>query len=466
MCWKFLEIEINSINQSQMKNCHLLICFLIFSSLGLFAQKKSPNIVLIFSDDQGWNDVGCYGSEIPTPNIDRIATEGIKFNQFYSASAICTPSRYGLLTGRYPSRSSDQLLTALMFMTDEDQGIRAEETTIAEVLRDRGGYETALIGKWHLGHGDDKFLPIHHGFDYFTGHTGGCIDYFTMTYGAIPDWYHGAEHVSQDGYATDVITNEAVKYLEAQKDTDKPFFLYLPYNAPHFGKGYSPADKQPVNIMQPQAEDLLRLPKINDKVRREFAAMTVSLDDGVGKVLDALDLLDLSKNTLVIFITDHGGDPVYGGSNVPFRGVKASLFEGGIRVPALMRWPGKIDPGTISNATLSTLDLFPTFCKLANIEDGNYDLDGMDISATIFEGKDAGPRELFWELGGHQELDRKPWGALLSDQWKYVNAPLEGEFLFDLRQDPYETNDLSNSQHTKFNQMRQRWNKIAAECRN
>jgi arylsulfatase A-like enzyme len=353
-----------------------------------------------------------------------------------------------------------------MFMTDENQGIRPDETTIAEVLKERAGYSTALIGKWHLGHDDEKFLPTQHGFDHFIGHTGGCIDYFTMTYGDIPDWYHDQKLVQQDGYATDVITTEAIKYLESRKSENNPFFLYLPYNAPHFGKGYSPADKKPVNIMQPQANDLLRVPKIEDKIRREYAAMTVSLDDGVGKVLDALDRLDLTKNTLVIFITDNGGDPVYGGSNIPFRGVKASLFEGGIRVPALMRWQDKIKPGIISDATVSTLDLFPTFCKLLKIDAGNFELDGMDISPAIFEGKDVGPRELFWELGSHEELDRKPWGALLSDQWKYVNSPVEGEFLFDLSQDPYEANDLSTTEHTKFYQLQERWSKIATECRN
>ena len=445
---------------------HRWIFFFLLVLSELSAQTQSaPNIVLIFSDDQGWNDVGCYGSEIPTPNIDRIAREGVKFNQFYAASAICTPSRYGLLTGKYPSRSQDRLLTALMFMGDKNKGIRPQEMTIGEVLRDQAGYHTAIIGKWHLGHGDADFLPVNHGFEYFRGHTGGCIDYFTMTYGAVPDWYHGDMHVEQNGYATEIITDEAIKYLETRKDSPQPFFLYLPYNAPHFGKGYSPAEAKPINIMQPQAKDLKRVADIKNKVRREFAAMTVSLDDGVGKVLDALDRLGLSDETLVVFITDHGGDPVYGGRNLPFRGSKATLFEGGIRVPALMRWPGMIKPGSLSNATLSALDLFPTFCHWAGLETSDFQLDGMDIRAIVLDGQNTPEREIFWELGAHSELQREPWGALLSGSWKYVNSPEEGTFLFDLANDPHETQNLASSHHTKFLELEQRWQEIAAECK-
>jgi arylsulfatase A-like enzyme len=159
-----------------------------------------PNIVLIFSDDQGVNDVGCYGSEIRTPHIDRIAREGVRFDRWYSASSICTPSRFGLLTGRNPSRSRHQLLSALMFMAEEHRrtGIQPGETTLATKLKE-AGYDTALIGKWHLGHGDPSLLPTRHGFDTFIGHTGGCIDFFTMTYGRIPDWYHQEEHVTEWG---------------------------------------------------------------------------------------------------------------------------------------------------------------------------------------------------------------------------------------------------------------------------
>ena len=431
------------------------------------AEAPRPNILLIFTDDQGWNDVGVYGSEIPTPHIDRIAAEGMKFERFYSASSICTPSRFGLLTGRNPSRSRDRLLGALMFMADEDKqrGIRPEETTIASVLREGGGYHTALLGKWHLGHGGASFLPVNHGFDLFRGHTGGCIDFFTMTYGKIPDWYHGLDLVSENGYATELITDEAVSYLESRAGREQPFFLYLAYNAPHFGKGYSPADDAPVNLMQPQAADLKRVASIEDKIRREFAAMTVNLDDGVGRVLETLDRTGQAERTLVIFLTDHGGDPTYGGSNHPLRGDKATLFEGGIRVPCLMRWPEAIAPGSVVETPAWSLDLFPTFCALAGVKPSGPAPDGLDLS-QLLKGQQTPPRsarEFFWELGAHQELERKSWAALRSAQWKYLKTPTEGEFLFDLDADPHEERNLASEQPDRLDALRDRWRELAGE---
>ena len=433
----------------------ILFSFLFLNAAGA----EAPNILLIFTDDQGWNDVGCYGSEIPTPNIDRIAAEGVRFDNFYSASSICTPSRFGLLTGRNPGRSQDQLLSALMFMADEHKqtSIKKHETTIAEWLRSKAGYETALIGKWHLGHGSPDLLPPSRGFDFFRGHTGGCIDFFTMTYGIIPDWYHGTKHVSENGYATELITDEAIEYLKQRKQ-EKSFFLYLAYNAPHFGKGYSPKDKAPVNIMQPQAADLKRVSSIEDKIRREFAAMTVNLDDGIGRVLQALDETGLADNTLVIFLTDHGGDPVYGGSNLPLRGNKAELFEGGIKVPCMMRWPGTIPAGTVVPEPCSAIDLFPTFSELAGIDETAQFLDGVSLAPVLKQQKTPpGDREFFWQTGRHEELNRSGWGALRKGNYKYVNSPKEGEFLFNISNDPNEKTDLKKTDPEKFSALKLRW---------
>lgn len=448
-----------------------ILLFPLWLASSLLAEDR-PNILLIFTDDQGINDVGCYGSEIPTPNIDRLATQGVTFKRWYSASSICTPSRFGLLTGRNPSRSNDQLLSALMFMAEEHKttGIQPGETTIAAKLR-ASGYDTALIGKWHLGHGSKDLLPTRHGFNSFIGHTSGCIDFFTMTYGVIPDWYHQEVQVSENGYATELITEEAISYLENRDSKEDPFFLYLAYNAPHFGKGWSPSTQTPINIMQPQAADLKRVSGIDDKVRREFAAMTVSLDDGVGRVIDALDENGLSKDTLVIFLTDHGGDPVYGGSNLPYRGDKATLFEGGLRVPCIMRWPGMIEPGKVNNALCSSLDLFPTFCGLA---DASYDksrVDGLDIGHLItgstngIDQPDQARRTLFWELGQHVELGRKPWSAIRVGDWKYVQTPTEGEFLFNLADDPYEKRNLKAINQERFASMRSMRDHYSVEYR-
>ena len=444
----------------------LPFCVLMVSAVMAGFAADHPNIVLIFSDDQGVNDVGCYGSEIPTPHIDRIAREGIKFNQWYSASAICTPSRFGLLTGRNPSRSKHQLLSALMFMADEHKatGIQPGETTIASVLKG-SGYHTALIGKWHLGHGNKSLLPTRHGFDTFIGHTGGCIDFFTMTYGIIPDWYHQDEHVRENGYATELITYEAVRYLRERRRDDKPFFLYLAYNAPHFGKGWSPKAKEPVNIMQARAQDLKRVGGIDDKIRREFAAMTLALDDGIGRVMNALDVNGLSDNTLLIFLTDHGGDPTYGGSNLPLRGDKATLFEGGIKVPCVMRWPGRIKAGTESDAMVWSIDLFPTFARMAGVDTGRMKLDGRELFPVFDSDADWQDRTLFWELGAHAELKRKPWMALRQGDWKYLVTPRDGEFLFNIANDPNEKKNLVAHETDRFQRMKMTGERLSQSMR-
>ena len=451
---------------SMQKFAYVLLPFvcLIFSSESSNAVER-PNVVLIFSDDQGYHDVGCYGSEIPTPHIDSIAENGVKFSSWYSASSICTPSRFGLLTGRNPSRSQDQLLSALMFLEGEDaiRSIKTHEDTVAEQLR-TAGYTTALFGKWHLGHGRKDFLPINHGFDLFKGHTGGCIDYFTMTYGVTHDWYEGDQHVPKNGYATELITDEAIGFLESRASQDKPFFLYLPYNAPHFGKGWNPSKNETVNIMQAQAADLQRVDFIEDKIRREFAAMVVSLDDGVGQIIQALDRLNFSQNTLLIFLTDHGGDPVYGGSNVPLRGDKATLFDGGLKVPCVMSWPGKIKSGTVSNAVTSSLDLFPTLCEIAKVPVPDP-CDGVSLARHLLDNTAVDDRELFWETGRHVELGRGHWQAIRSGKWKYVQMPDDSEYLFDLESDPNESTNLAEDKADLLKKLNQRAVELAEQYR-
>ncbi|MCA9058725.1 MAG: sulfatase-like hydrolase/transferase, partial [Planctomycetaceae bacterium] len=422
----------------------LINCVIGVAACQAASSNSRPNIVLIMSDDQGMADVGCYGSEIPTPHLDQLGRDGIRFLNWYSASSICTPSRFGLLTGRNPCRSQDQLMSALMFQAEIDQnrGLRPGETTVAGLLRD-AGYTTALIGKWHLGHGKQEFLPVFHGFETFKGHTGGCIDYFTMTYGVIPDWYEGTQHVARNGYATELITDEAISYLETHQNSEEPFFLYLPFNAPHFAKGWSPADSKTVNLMQAQAAELKRVEFIEEKVRREFAAMVVSLDDGIGRILQTLDELKLADNTVVIFLTDHGGDPVYGGNNRPWRGDKATLFDGGLRVPCLMRWAGHWPAGTVSTELTTSLDLLPTLCELAGADSQSVQPDGISLVNHLTTGVDLPERELFWRTGQHAELERGTWTALRAGSDKYVQDGTGVEYLFNLADDALEQHDLS-----------------------
>ena len=431
----------------------LLICLSYVAFVSLAVADERPNILLIFTDDQGIHDVGCYGSEIKTPHIDSLATQGLKFNNWYSASSICTPSRYGLLTGRNPSRSRDQLLSALMFLSDEDRtrGIHPGETTIAATLGG-AGYQTALIGKWHLGHGGKQFLPTRHGFDYFVGHTGGCIDFFTMRYGISADWYRNEKLIDVTGYATDVIQDEAVDFLK-KRDPSRPFFALLSFNAPHFGKGWNDGESTTVNQLQPPPEDLARVAYIDDITRRKYAAKVVNLDDAIGGVLDSLDDLGLSENTLVIFLTDHGGDPKYGGSNAPYRGDKATLFEGGIRVPCLMRWPRNISGGVESDELCWSVDLAPTLSKLAKAPQPLPPYDGADFSPLLRGQPWKSPsRYLYWQLGKHDELGRGNWTALRSNEWKYVQDQVGNEYLFDLAKDPLEKHNLVFDKNEKSDQ--------------
>lgn len=432
---------------------------------------ERPNILMIFTDDQGWNDVGCYGSEIPTPNIDSLAREGIKLNQFYAASSICTPSRFGLLTGRFPTRSHDQLLNALMFLTAEDldRGIRPDETTYVQQLKE-SGYATALIGKWHLGHGDKKFWPTEYGFDSFFGHTGGCVDFFTLHYGTKPDWYRDdkliyAEVPNVETYATDVITEEALQFLQGHASDNRPFYLHVAFNAPHFGKEGDFDTGKTTNTMQPKPADLERVPKsVLDPLRRSFAAKVIGMDDAIGRLLQKLDDLRLRENTLVIFMTDHGGDPEYGGDNRPLRGGKATLFEGGLRVPCLVRWPGKIPKAIESDAVTCAIDIFPTLCSVAGISDrSSATVDGQNLWPILL-GQSAGKsRTLIWQTADHAELERKSWLALRAGDWKLVDTPTDAPMLFDLSSDPNEQHDLSETQPDQVRELVEVADKMIAE---
>ncbi|NNE00499.1 MAG: sulfatase-like hydrolase/transferase [Pirellulaceae bacterium] len=432
-------------------------------SVGLLAAHSwgadHPDILMIFTDDQGVHDVGCYGSEIATPHIDSLAKDGMKFNQFYAASSICTPSRFGLLTGQYPHRSQDELLSALMFMeaADAQRGLRRTERTFVSHLQ-AVGYQTALVGKWHLGHGSDEFWPTNHGFDSFFGHTGGCVDFFTLHYGNRPDWYRGREIVSTNGYATDVITDEAIAVMRRHRSSDRPLYLQVSYNAPHFGKAWNQQQGKPENVMQPKPADLQKVSGIADPLRRSFAAKVVGMDESIGRLLKTIDDLSLRDNTLVIFMTDHGGDPRYGGSNQPLRGEKATLFEGGIRVPCLVRWPAVVAAGSESDAVTCAIDWYATFGEMTGYEVDRTDgqsLAGILRGDLLPNESTSKPRTLVWKTAAHQSLDRKSWLAVRQGDWKFVQPPEQEPMLFDLSNDPNETNNLASRHPDLVQQMSQ-----------
>ncbi|HUS06019.1 MAG TPA: sulfatase-like hydrolase/transferase, partial [Bryobacteraceae bacterium] len=386
---------------------------------------RPPNFLVILSDDQGYHDVGSYGSEIPTPHMDAIGKRGVRFERFYAAGPVCTPSRFGLLTGRYPARSHDGLLNALM--PPSPKGLQPGETTIAEVLQ-RRGYRTALIGKWHLGASRPEFLPNQHGFDHFEGFPHGCIDYFNFTYGGMPSWFRdGKPFQPPPGYSTNYLTDQAIRYLGENRD--HPFFLYLPYNAPHYGKaGYDRQSQQSSNILQAPEEYIKNFSHIADENRRVYAAMVSNLDDNIGRLREAVRQNGLEDNTFIIFLSDNGGAPDFGGANTPLRGRKADLFEGGIRVPCMMEWKNRLPAGRVIREPAGGIDLLPTLCALAKAPLPGP-VDGQDLGPLLF-GNRAPDRELYWRTAGGE--------AYIMANWKYIRQEDGEEFLFDLAADPNE----------------------------
>jgi arylsulfatase A len=416
-------------------------------ALPLAAQRnKTPNFLIILSDDQGYHDVGAYGSEIPTPHTDAIGRNGVKFEQFYAAGPVCTPSRYGLLTGRYPARSRDQLLNALM--PPSKKGIHPGETTVAEVLK-TGGYQTALIGKWHLGGAETDFLPNSRGFDYWEGFPYGCIDYFNFTYGDMPSWFrNGKPYQPPKGYTTDYLTGQAIAYL--RQPHQRPFLLYLAYNAPHYGKaGYSRKTGKGDNVLQAPAEYIRRFAHIADEKRRVYAAMVASLDDNIGRLMAALAQSGLEQETFVIFFSDNGGATGFGGANQPLRGHKSELFEGGIRVPAFMQWKGRLAPGQIVHQPTCAVDIFPTLCSLASVRPP-ANLDGRDLGPLLFEHRTA-EREFFWRTERGE--------AYLLGDWKYIHLNNGEEYLFNLARDPGEKDNRMSDRQT-LERLKQQYERV------
>src|SRR5262247_2271019 len=317
-----------------------------------------PHIVYIVADDLGWKDVGFHGSDIKTPNIDSLAQAGARLEQFY-VQPMCTPTRAALMTGRYPFRYG---LQTLVIPTPGTYGLPTDEWLLPQALRE-AGYRTVLVGKWHLGHADRKFWPRQRGFDYHYGARVGEIDYFTQSSGKVRDWYRDNRPVKEAGYVTQLLGKDAVARILAH-DPQTPLFLYLAFTAPH--APYQ-APKAYLDTYQ----------HIADPTRRAYAAMVTAMDDAIGKVLAALEKKQMRDNTLIVFMSDNGGNQTallagdadvsklkLPADNGPYRGGKGMLYEGGTRVAALANWPGKIKPGE-GKEMMHVVDMFPTLAGLA-----------------------------------------------------------------------------------------------------
>jgi len=400
------------------------------------------------ADDLGWGDVGCFGGDLETHRLDRLAAEGARLTSFYSAAPVCTPSRYALLTGRHPLRAEGGLGGVLMMLdpAHAERGLTPREVTLAEVLG-RAGYRTGLVGKWHLGHGGPEQHPARHGFEEFYGLLGGCVDYETHRYAWVPDWWRGHEAIVEAGYATDLLTDAALDFL-AQPTDERPFLLVLSHVAPHYGKSLEGAmgpgtlatrragpttvdpesgrELEAWNTLQARPADLAAPPGFDDPARRHYAAMVRALDDGVGRVLDLLDERGLAEDTIVLFVADNGPDrtPSSAGASGPLRGGKHGLHEGGVRVPAILRWPGRIAPGSTIDAVGSLLDVLPTWGALAGAELAGLELDGLDLGPVWLEDR-ALERDLVWSHGRASAFRRGPWKLVDGSLYRLDEDPGE-----------------------------------------
>ena len=410
--------------------------------LGGSRNARGPNIVLIMADDLGYGDLGCYGcTDIRTPAVDHLAAEGVKFTTFYSNAPECTPTRTALLTGRYQHRvgglecalgigNVGRYDDAIRLRETNDMGLPAEETTIARMLKD-AGYATAISGKWHLGY-ESKFFPLRHGFDVWFGPVGGAVDYFHhCEYTGEPALYLNDKPVKREGYLTNLITDEAVRFIQHRHNT--PFFLYVAYTAPHTPY-QGPDDKKLEPV--PQAD-------YNKGSRATFAAMVERMDEGIGKIVKALEKCKIADNTLVIFMSDNGANKT--GNNSPHSGYKGNLFEGGIHVPCIARWPGVLAKGTVSNQPCMTMDFSRSIVRAAGVGPvKNRPFDGIDILEAVETNQPVRKRTLFWRAR-RGDRTRK---AVRDGSLKYIRLK-EGdkisEYLFDLEQDPAEKNNLLDS---------------------
>jgi arylsulfatase A len=323
------------------------------------AAKQRPNIVLIVADDLGYGDVGCYGSTVnPTPNIDALAGSGLRLTDFHSAGPMCSPTRAAMLTGQYQQRFGRLFDTAISGVRDRERGLPLKAVTIAELLKQRG-YATACFGKWHLGY-KPPWLPTSQGFDVFRGLGSGDGDFHThIDRSGTPDWWHNNQLESAEGYTTDLLTRYSIEFIEANRD--RPFFLYVPHLAIHF-PWQGPADPPHRQKGRSYHDDKWGAIPEPSNVQPHIRAMIQALDASVGQVVTALQKAGLEQNTLVIFTSDNGGYLTYGdrfrniSSNGPLRGAKASMYEGGHRVPTIFSWPGRIESG-VSDETAHSTDL-------------------------------------------------------------------------------------------------------------
>jgi arylsulfatase A-like enzyme len=433
--------------------CAMLIAIVVngLCSVARAADQK-PNIVYIVADDLGWKDVGYHGSDIRTPNIDKLAQTGARLEEFY-AQPFCTPTRASLMTGRYPFRYG---LQTTVIPSSHTYGLATDEWLLPQALKE-SGYYTAIVGKWHLGHADPKYWPRQRGFDYQYGPLIGEIDYFTHEQHGVVDWYRNNKVVKEPGYSTTLLGNDAVKLIE-QHDPAKPFYLYLTFNAPH-------------TPYQATQEYLDQYKNIADPNRRAYAASITAMDDQIGRVIAALEKKGMRSNTLIVFESDNGGtrNKMFAGEldmskvvipcdNGPYREGKGTLYEGGTRVVALANWPGHIQPGLTVNEMIHVVDMYPTLAGLAGASySKSKPLDGLNVWSTISQGSASPRKEVIYNI--------EPFRAgVRQGDWKLVWRTLlpSSVELYNIAQDPSEKNNLAAQNPEKVAELQKRANELAS----
>ena len=429
-----------------------MIRFLILSILSLLviscksSLENAPNIIIIISDDQGYADVGFHGSkEIFTPNIDRIASNGVVFSQGYVSYAVCSPSRAGLITGKYQNRFG-YTRNILLAPKDSLMGLPLSEQTLPDVLNNVD-YKTKAIGKWHLG-AHESLVPERRGFDEFFGFLIGGHRYFPEDLtlndltearrqmdGYVTRIYDNGKRIDTKKYLTEELSDNAVKFIE--DNSSDPFFLYLSYNAPH-------------TPLQANAIDLERNNHIEVEKRRTYAAMVSSMDDGIGLILDKLEEKKITDNTIVIFFSDNGGVEWYNFSdNGILRGIKGDFYEGGIRVPFTMQWPKRIKPGTIYDKPIIALDVFATVASAASAEKYiRNDIDGVDLLPYITGEKSGLPHKYLYWQNPDKDID-----VVRDERYKYIRIK-EDEYIFDLKNDISEETNIIDSSKPIYDRLK------------
>ncbi|HEV2571906.1 MAG TPA: sulfatase-like hydrolase/transferase [Beijerinckiaceae bacterium] len=403
-------------------------------------ESRPPNIIFIMADDMGYADLSCYGrTEYQTPNIDKMAAGGMRFLQAYANSAVCSATRTALITGRYQYRLPIGLEEPLASLGDRHVGLPPDHPTLPSLLRE-AGYGTTLIGKWHLGKLPD-FGPLQSGYDHFYGFRGGAVDYFTHKSGGpatdTHDLWENDVKVHEVGYLTSLLGKRATSVIDAYAKAQKPFFLSLHFNAPHWpweGPGDEAESKRIRGLAQYDAGSM-----------KTYAEMMVALDAEVGRVLAALDANGIADNTLVVFTSDNGGERF--AKTWPFSGRKTELLEGGVRIPAVVRWPRGIPAGKTSEQTIISMDWMPTFLELAKTApDPKYPMDGVSLVQTLAGTAPVTPRKFFWR---YKNLEQQ---AMRDGDWKYLKIK-NNTFLFNVVEDPMERANHKMREPAMFERM-------------